>query len=127
MTDIRMSDDFKIPVNAESLFGTLEKSKAGSIEWILIRTNAVIAINAYDANQERIRQLISCGNEFECVIDMQRERIDQLESHAVDMGKMAEGCVDKISTLKHENALLENQLKNAQEEIAELKKKARGY
>ena len=72
---------------------------------------------------------------------MQRERIDQLEgdfniicdenalleSHAVDMGKMAEGYVDKISTLTHENAILENQLKNAQAEIAELKKKAQGY
>jgi len=43
------------------------------------------------------------------------------------MGKMAEGYVNKISTLTHENVLLENQLKNAQEEIAELKKKARGY
>lgn len=34
---------------------------------------------------------------------------------------------ERIKTLTHENALLENQLKNAQAEIAELKKKARGY
>lgn len=34
---------------------------------------------------------------------------------------------ERIKTLEHENALLENQLKNALAEIAELKKKARGY
>ena len=34
---------------------------------------------------------------------------------------------ERIKTLTHENALLENQLKNAIAEIAELKKKARGY
>lgn len=101
-----MSDDFKIPVNAKTLFGAIAESKDGSIESILIKTNAVIAINAYDRNQERIAEL---------------------ESHAVDMGKMAKDYVNKISILTHENALLENQLKNATAEISELKKKVRGY
>lgn len=34
---------------------------------------------------------------------------------------------ERIKVLTHEKALLENQLKNALAEIAELKKKARGY
>ncbi len=34
---------------------------------------------------------------------------------------------ERIEILTHENALLENQLNNAIAEIAELKKKARGY
>ena len=34
---------------------------------------------------------------------------------------------ERIKTLTHENALLENQLKNAHAEISELKKKAHGY
>ena len=34
---------------------------------------------------------------------------------------------ERIDSLTHESALLENQLKNAQAEIAELKKKAQGY
>ena len=38
-----------------------------------------------------------------------------------------DGNQERIDSLTHESALLENQLKNAQAEIAELKKKAQGY
>ena len=110
MKDIKMSDFFELPMNLGYPMFTLGNDKKNQYKESIY---VVTAINAYDGNQERIRQLISCGNEFECVIEMQRERIDQLEGD--------------FNIICDENALLENQLKNAQAEIAELKKKAQGY
>ena len=92
-----MSDFFDLPANEHDIYNAPINDYFSYI---------ITAINAYDDNQERI---------------------NELESHTIDMGKMAKDYVDKISTLTHENALLENQLKNAHAEIAELKKKAQGY
>lgn len=99
-----MSDVFDLSVDCHDIYNAPIN---GDLECI------IAAINAYDENQKRIRHLISCGNELEHVIDMQRERIDLLE------GEFKRIC--------DANALLENQLENAIAEISELKKKARGY
>lgn len=102
MTDIKMSDVFDLPAkNGDFTLVAMEKSTDVGMD-----RAAIVAINAYDANQERMRDL---------------------ESHAVDIGEMAKNYVSKISNLTHESALLENQLKNAIAEISELKKKAQGY
>lgn len=139
MTDIKMRDEFELPANEHDIYNAPIN---GNLSYI------ITAINAYDDNQERIRQLERFLSRYMYRTEMrgrepiglveglldgsaidfdEQKRIVELESHAVEMGKMAEGYVDKISTLTHESALLENQLKNAHAEIAELKKKARGY
>jgi len=100
MTDIKMSDVFDLPIDCHDFENQVALMSPFDAQV------AADAINAHDENQERIKEL---------------------ESHAVDMGKMAKNYVSKISNLTHENALLENQLNNAIAEIAELKKKARGY
>ena len=117
MKNIKMSDVFDLPPKSvEYQNQIVDKNNTGLLfaDFHNYEKDALIAaINAYDENQERIRHLISCGNELEHVIDMQRERIDLLE------GEFKRIC--------DANALLENQLENAIAEISELKKKARGY
>ncbi|MGB1299221.1 MAG: hypothetical protein ACPG8A_13140 [Psychrobium sp.] len=126
MTGIKMSDVFDLPMDTESSCGQkflcdkeyrladfCDDLTYGDKRGAAMAKAAAKAINAYDDNQERIRHLISCGNELEHVIDMQRERIDLFE------GEFKRIC--------DANALLENQLENAIAEISELKKKARGY
>lgn len=145
MKDIKMSDFFELPMNLGYPIFTLGNDKKNQYKESIY---VVTAINAYDDNQERIQQLEKFMSRYmyrtemrgrepislvESLLDGstidfdEQKKIVELESHAIDMGKMAEDYVDKISTLTHENALLENQLKNAHAEIAELKKKAQGY
>tara|TARA_R100000951_G_scaffold27557_1_gene23462 strand:- start:1394 stop:1690 length:297 start_codon:yes stop_codon:yes gene_type:complete len=98
MTGIKMSDVFELPMDTES----------------------------------------SCGQKFLCDKEYKlADFCDDLtygDKRGAAMAKAAAKAInayddnqERIKTLEHENALLENQLKNALAEIAELKKKARGY
>lgn len=98
MTDIKMSDVFELPMSTESSWG----------------------------------QKFLCDKKYR-LADFCDARTYGDKRGSV-MAKAAAKAInayddnqERIKTLTHENALLENQIENALAEIAELKKKARGY
>ena len=75
MTDIKMSDTFDLPVGSTE-FTLVAMSKS---TYISMDVAAVIAINSYDANQERIAELEKERIKLlSCLLDISNECIGEI-------------------------------------------------
>mgnify|MGYP003640523670 CR=1 FL=1 len=80
-----------------------------------------------DIKMSEVFEIIMSSDVVKDHFNMNAKEWDKNVMRAITAINAYDDNQERIDSLTHESALLENQLKNAQAEIAELKKKAQGY